>query len=197
MNNFIKKKNMLKNKFIELSQKMMLIKVKRQNMMKLLNIYKSMINANCDKIDTIQDIINIRETKQKLNNIPDIGIKIIQEINTELTNRENNICCDNLNKVTTLIKNEINNCLNIEIYSKEENEIEKKEELEEEKEEEEGEKKDIHKNNIEEIKKEEKEEKKPFKRSYYGKFRKGKSTLDEETPKKLNFFLYFLLFFYL
>ena len=152
VNSFIKKKNLLKNKFIELSQKMMLIKIKRQNMVKLLNIYKSMINANCDKIDTIQDIINISETKKRLDNIPDIGIKIIQEINTELTNREKNICNDNLNKVTTLIKNEINNCLNIEIYSKEENEIEKKEEAEEEKEEEEGEKKDIHKNNIEEIK---------------------------------------------
>ena len=36
-----------------------------------------------------------------------------------------------------------------------------------------------------EIKNEPKEEKKPFKRSYYGKFRKGKSTLDEETPKKI------------
>ena len=146
VNNFIKKKNMLKNKFIGLSQKMMLIKIKRQNMVKILNIYKSMLNANCDKIDTIQDIINIRKTKQKLENIPDIGIKIIQEINTELTRRENNICNDNINKVTTLIKNEINNCLNIEIYTKEENETEKKDE------EEEGEKKDINKNNIEEIK---------------------------------------------
>ena len=50
-----------------------------------------MINANCDKIDTINEILDIRETKEKLKNIPDIGINIIQKINTELTNRENNI----------------------------------------------------------------------------------------------------------
>ena len=122
--NLVNKKNMLKSKFIDISQKLMLIRIKRQNMVKLLNIYKSMINANCDKIETINEILDIRETKEKLKNIPDIGINIIQKINTELTNRENNINHENINKVTTLIKNEINNSLAIETYSKEENENE-------------------------------------------------------------------------
>ena len=124
VNNLINKKNMLKSKFIDISQKLILIRIKRQNMVKLLNIYKSMINANCDKIDTINEILDIRETKQKLKNIPDIGINIIQKINTELTNRENNINNENINKVTTLIKNEINNSLAIETYSSEESENE-------------------------------------------------------------------------
>ena len=124
VNNLINKKNMLKSKFIDISQKLILIRIKRQNMVKLLNIYKSMIYANCDKIDTINEIVDIRETKEKLKNIPDIGINIVQKIDTELTNRENNINNENINKVTTLIKNEINNSLSIDSYSKEENETE-------------------------------------------------------------------------
>ena len=124
VNNLVNKKNMLKSKFIEISQKLMLIRIKRQNMVKLLNIYKSMINANCDKIDTINEILDIRETKEKLKNIPDIGINIIQKINTELTNRENNINNENIYKVTTLIKNEIDNSLAIETYSNEKKETE-------------------------------------------------------------------------
>ena len=126
VNNLVNKKNMLKSKFIEISQKLMLIRIKRQNMVKLLNIYRSMINANCDKIDTINEILYIRETKEKLKNIPDIGINIIQKINTELTNRENNINNENINKVTTLIKNEINNSFDIESYSKEDSENDNK-----------------------------------------------------------------------
>ena len=124
VNNLINKKNLLKSKFIDISQKLILIRIKRQNMVKLLNIYKSMIYANCDKIDTINEIVDIRETKEKLKNIPDIGINIVQKIDTELTNRENNINNENINKVTTLIKNEINNSLSIDSYSKEENETE-------------------------------------------------------------------------
>ena len=63
----------------------------------------------------------------------DLGINIIQKIDAELTQRELNINSDNISKITTLIKNEISNCFQIEVHS---NEEEKKEENEQEKEEE-------------------------------------------------------------
>lgn len=113
---------MLKNKFIDISQKMILTKIKKQNMLKLLNIYKSMLYANCDKIETINEILDIRETKEKLKLISDLNIKIIKKINDELTAKELNINNDNITKITTLIKNEINNCFNIETYTNEEEE---------------------------------------------------------------------------
>jgi hypothetical protein len=118
----VNKKNMLKNKFIDISQKMILTKIKKQNMLKLLNIYKSMLYANCDKIETINEILDIRETKEKLKLISDLNIKIIKKINDELTAKELNITNDNITKITTLIKNEINNCFNIETYTNEEEE---------------------------------------------------------------------------
>jgi hypothetical protein len=118
----VNKKNMLKNKFIDISQKMILTKIKKQNMIKLLNIYKSMLYANCDKIETINEILDIRETKEKLKLISDLNIKIIKKINDELTAKELNITNDNITKITTLIKNEINNCFNIETYTNEEEE---------------------------------------------------------------------------
>ena len=118
----VNKKNMLKNKFIDISQKMILTKIKKQNILKLLNIYKSMLYANCDKIETINEILDIRETKEKLKLISDLNIKIIKKINDELTAKELNITNDNLTKITTLIKNEINNCFNIETYTNEEEE---------------------------------------------------------------------------
>ena len=118
----VNKKNMLKNKFIDISQKMILIKIKKQNILKLLNIYKSMLYANCDKIEAINEILDIRETKEKLKLISDLNIKIIKKINDELTAKELNINNDNITKITTLIKNEINNCFNIETYTNEEEE---------------------------------------------------------------------------
>ena len=118
----VNKKNMLKNKFIDISQKMILTKIKKQNMIKLLNIYKSMLYANCDKIEAINEILDIRETKEKLKLISDLNIKIIKKINDELTAKELNITNDNITKITTLIKNEINNCFNIETYTNEEEE---------------------------------------------------------------------------
>ena len=122
VNNLVDKKNMLKNKFISLSQRMMLLKIKRQNLVKLLNIHKLMLNADCDKIDNIKELLYIREAKQKLKQIPDFGINIIQKIDEELTKREMNITTDDLNKITTLIKNEINNCFNIEVHTNAEDE---------------------------------------------------------------------------
>ena len=120
--NLIHKKNMLKNKFIDLTQKMILLKIKRQNIIKLLKIYKLMLQANCDKIENIKELLDIRQTKEKLKLIPELGIIIIQKLDDELTRRETDITTDNVNKITTLIKNEINKCLDIEIYTNEENE---------------------------------------------------------------------------
>ena len=125
VNNLVNKKNMLKDKFIFLSQRMILLKIKRQNIIKLLNLYKLMLKVNCDKIENITMLLEIRETKQKLKEIPDIVINIVQKINEELTQRETNITTDNLNKVITLIKNEINNCFEIEVYNNEEDNKEK------------------------------------------------------------------------
>ena len=49
----IEKKDDIKNKFLEASQKLVLMKLKRQNLLKLNNIYKKMLEANCDKIENI------------------------------------------------------------------------------------------------------------------------------------------------
>jgi hypothetical protein len=117
INNLIEKKNNLKNKFLDTTQKMILMKIKRQNLIKLLEIYKKMKLAKCHNLDNINTIIEIREMKQNLKNIPNIGLNIIKDINEELTTRENNINSENLNKITTLIKNEINNCFDIETYT--------------------------------------------------------------------------------
>ena len=117
INNLIEKKEKLKDKFLVTTQKMILMKLKRQNLIKLYDIYKKMLNAKCNNIDNINTIIEIREMKEKLKNIPNIGLNIIKSLNEELNTRESNINTENLNKITTLIKNEINNCFDIETYT--------------------------------------------------------------------------------
>ena len=120
----IEKKNFLKKNFIDITQKLIMKKLKRQNLLKLNYIYKKMLDANCHNIENMKDIIKIREMREKLKNIPNLEINIIQKIKEELDNREININLDNINKISTLIKNEINNSFEVEtyIYSNEEEE---------------------------------------------------------------------------
>ena len=120
----IEKKDEIKNKFLEASKKLVLMKLKRQNLLKLNNIYKKMIEANCDKIENINTIPKIREMKKKLKNIPNYGLNIIKKINDELESRETNINSENVNKITVLIKNEISNCFDIETHTNEDEEEE-------------------------------------------------------------------------
>ena len=120
----IEKKDDIKNKFLEASKKLVLIKLKRQNLLKLNNIYKKMLEANCDKIENISTIPKIREMKKKLKNIPNYGLNIIKKINDELEIRETNINSENVNKITVFIKNEISNCFDIETYTNEDEEEE-------------------------------------------------------------------------
>ena len=120
----IEKKDDIKNKFLEASKKLVLMKLKRQNLLKLNNIYKKMLEANCDKIENINTIPKIREMKEKLKNIPNYGLNIIKKINDELETREININSENVNKITILIKNEISNCFDIETYTNEDEEEE-------------------------------------------------------------------------
>ena len=115
--NLIEKKNHLKNKFMDTTQKMIMMKLKRQNLIKLYDIYKKMLEAKCNKIDNINTIIEIREMKEKLKNIPNIGLNIIKKLNDELNTRETNLNSENINKITTLLKNEINNRFDIETYN--------------------------------------------------------------------------------
>ena len=115
--NLIEKKNHLKNKFIDTTQKMIMMKLKRQNLIKLYDIYKKMLEAKCNKIDNINTIIEIREMKEQLKNIPNIGLNIIKTLNEELNTRETNLNSENINKITTLLKNEINNRFDIETYN--------------------------------------------------------------------------------
>jgi len=120
----IEKKDEIKNKFLEASKKLVLMKLKRQNLLKLNNIYKKMLEANCDKIENINTIPKIREMKKKLKNIPNYGLNIIKKINDELEIRETNINSENVNKITVFIKNEISNCFDIETYTNEDEEEE-------------------------------------------------------------------------
>ena len=129
----INKKNNLKNKFLAASQKLILMKIKRQNFLKLNDLCKKMMEANCHKIENIKEIVEIREMKSKLKNWPNNQINIIKKINEELENRENNKNMENINKITILIKNVINNCLDIETYSpinEEEEEEDEEEDIE-------------------------------------------------------------------
>jgi len=103
---------------------LVLMKLKRQNLLKLNNIYKKMLEANCDKIENINTIPKIREMKKKLKNIPNYGLNIIKKINDELESRETNINSENVNKITVLIKNEISNCFDIETHTNEDEEEE-------------------------------------------------------------------------
>ena len=120
----IEKKDEIKNKFLEASKKLVLMKLKRQNLLKINNIYKKMLEANCDKIENINTIPKIREMKKKLKNIPNYDLNIIKKINDELETRETNINSENVNKITVLIKNEISNCFDIETYTNEDEEEE-------------------------------------------------------------------------
>ena len=131
----IEKKNYLKSKFIDSTQKIILMKLKRQNLLKLNYMCKKMLGANCHNIEDMKDIIEIREMREKLKNIPNIGLNIIKKLNEELDNREINKNSENINKITILIKNEINNCFDIETYipinEEEEEEDEEEYEIEE------------------------------------------------------------------
>jgi len=120
----IEKKNNIKNKFLESSQKLILMKLKKQNLLKLNEIYKKMLEADCDKIENIKTIPKIREMRKKLENIPNFGLNIIKKINDELEIRETNINLENVNKITNLIKNEISNCFDTETYTNEDEEEE-------------------------------------------------------------------------
>ena len=120
----IEKKDDIKNKFLEASQKLVLMKLKRQNLLKLNNIYKKMLEANCDKFGNIMNIPKIREMRKKLENVPNYGLNIIKKINDELEIRETNINAENVNKITILIKNEISNFFDIETYTNEDEEEE-------------------------------------------------------------------------
>ena len=127
--NLVNKKNSLKTKFIDSTQRMILLKLKRQNMIKLTEIYKMMLEAKCDKIESISNVKDIREIKQKIKKVSNMGINIIKKVNEELNTKEVNISFDNINKVITLIKNEINNCFDIETYMNEEEEEEDEEDV--------------------------------------------------------------------
>ena len=120
----IEKKDDIKNKFLEASQELVLMKLKRQNLLKLNNIYKKMLEANCDKFGNIMTIPKIREMRKKLENVPNYGLNIIKKINDELEIRETNINAENVNKITILIKNEISNFFDIETYTNEDEEEE-------------------------------------------------------------------------
>ena len=124
----IEKKNYLKSKFIDATIKLIMMKLKRQNLFKLNNIYKKMLDAKCNKIENINSIIEIKEMKLKLKNIPNISLNIIKKINEELKIREANKNLEIINKITTLIKNEINNCFDIETYNNQNEEEEEEEE---------------------------------------------------------------------
>ena len=120
----VNKKNNIKAKFIDATQRMILAKIKRQNLFKLNKVYKAMKNAHLDKIETIKNILDIKQMKQKIKDIPNYGINIIKKINDELNKKEIDISSESENKITNLIKNEINNYFDIETYMNEEEEEE-------------------------------------------------------------------------
>jgi len=120
----VNKKNNIKTKFIDATQRMILAKIKRQNLFKLNKVYKAMKNAHLDKIETIKNILDIKQMKQKIKDIPNYGINIIKKINDELNKKEIDISSESENKITNLIKNEINNYFDIETYMNEEEEEE-------------------------------------------------------------------------
>ena len=120
----VNKKNNIKTKFIYATQRMILAKIKRQNLFKLNKVYKAMKNAHLDKIETIKNILDIKQMKQKIKDIPNYGINIIKKINDELNKKEIDISSESENKITNLIKNEINNYFDIETYMNEEEEEE-------------------------------------------------------------------------
>ena len=120
----VNKKNNIKSKFIDCTQKMILAKIKRQNLTKLNNIYKLMFKAHLDKIENINNIIDIKRMKEKIKQIPNYSINIIKKINDELNKKEIEISSENENKIINLIKSEINNLFDIETYMNEEEEEE-------------------------------------------------------------------------
>ncbi len=120
----INKKNNIKTKFIDTTQKMILAKIKRQNLIKINNIYKLMFKAHLDKIENINNIIDIKRMREKIKQIPNYSINIIKKINDELNKKEIEISSENENKIINLIKSEINNLFDIETYMNEEEEEE-------------------------------------------------------------------------
>ena len=120
----VDKKNNIKKKFFDATQKMILAKIKRQNLIKLNNIYKLMSKAHLERIENISNIIDIKQMKQKIKEIPNYSINIIKKITDELNQKEKNIISENENKILSLIKNEINNLFDIETYMNEEEEEE-------------------------------------------------------------------------
>ena len=120
----VNKKNNIKSKFIDCTQKMILAKIKRQNLTKLNNIYKLMFKAHLDKIENINNIIDIKRMREKIKQIPNYSINIIKKINDELNKKEIEISSENENKIINLIKSEINNLFDIETYMNEEEEEE-------------------------------------------------------------------------
>ena len=120
----VNKKNNIKSKFIDCTQKMILAKIKRQNLTKLNNIYKLMFKAHLDKIENINNIIDIKRMREKIKQIPNYSINIIKKINDELNKKEIEISSENENKIINLIKSEINNLFDIETYMNEEKEEE-------------------------------------------------------------------------
>ena len=120
----INKKNNIKSKFIDCTQKMILAKIKRQNLTKLNNIYKLMFKAHLDKIENINNIIDIKRMREKIKQIPNYSINIIKKIDDELNKKEIEISSENENKIINLIKSEINNLFDIETYMNEEEEEE-------------------------------------------------------------------------
>ena len=120
----VNKKNNIKSKFIDCTQKMILAKIKRQNLTKLNNIYKLMFKAHLDKIENINNIIDIKRMIEKIKQIPNYSINIIKKINDELNKKEIEISSENENKIINLIKSEINNLFDIETYMNEEEEEE-------------------------------------------------------------------------
>ena len=75
-----------------------------------INIKEIIDNPISQFKNTKWKILDIRETKEKL--------KLISDLNDELISKELNINNDSITKITTLIKNEINNCFNIETLKK-------------------------------------------------------------------------------
>ena len=120
----VNKKNNIKSKFIDCTQKMILAKIKRQNLTKLNNIYKLMFKAHLDKIENINNIIDIKRMREKIKQIPNYSINIIKKIDDELNKKEIEISSENENKIINLIKSEINNLFDIETYMNEEEEEE-------------------------------------------------------------------------
>ena len=68
----IDKKNFFKKNFLDITRKLIMKKLKRQNLLKLNYMCKKMLGANCHNIEDMKEIIEIREMREKVKNIPNI-----------------------------------------------------------------------------------------------------------------------------